>query len=356
MGRTAFQPRAQRTNQASPQPPASPHGGVIPRLSWKQASAWKVLSAGVTLGACAVAFWPISTSKLTSHAEPSAEYAEALARFEQLRAQDGSNVNPICASRLLTHGTSTERVVVLLHGVTNCPQQFVAFGESLFARGYNVLIPRMPHNGFADRMAEDLRNLRANELAAFADTVVDIATGLGTHVTIVGLSAGGILAAWAAQYRGEIARAVIVAPSFAILHMSPLRRWVVQNLSVRLPPIPRVDSGEFALRKPRHTSLRNNSRAIGEVMRLGLATYRAAKVAPPAARSLVVVTNAADATVDNTVTTRVVERWRAAGHTDIDTYTFPGEPRLPHDMIDPDQPEGRVERVYPVLLDVIERA
>jgi hypothetical protein len=90
-------------------------------------------------------------------------------------------------------------------------------------------------------------------------------------------------------------------------------------------------------------------------MRLGLAIERAAKAAPPVARSVVVVTNAADVIVDNTVTARIVERWRASGHTRIDTFAFNLDAHLPHDLIDPDQPDGCMDCVYPVLLDLIER-
>lgn len=331
---------------------------VIPPPWWTHLAAWKVglaLGACATLGACAVALLPLSTSNLTSHPQPSSQYADALARFEQVRVQNGCAVNPVCHSRLLTHGKTMNHVVILLHGVTNCPQQFVALGQLLFDRGANVLIPRMPHNGLANRMTHDLQNLRASELAAFTDTLVDIAAGLGKRITIVGLSAGGILAAWAAQHRSEITRAVIVAPSFAILRMSPLPQRLVQNLFVRLPPISRVDAAKVALRKPTHTALRNNTRSTGEIMRLGLATERAARVAPPVARSVVVVTNAADVTVDNTVTAQIVEHWRARGHSGIDTYAFHRDAHLPHDLIDPDQPGGCVDCVYPVLLDLIER-
>ena len=45
---------------------------------------------------------------------------------------------------------------------------------------------------------------------------VDIAAGLGDQVTIAGLSAGGVVAAWAAQHRRDVHRAVLIAPSLGV--------------------------------------------------------------------------------------------------------------------------------------------
>jgi hypothetical protein len=46
----------------------------------------------------------------------------------ELEALDGPNVNPACRTRVYTHGARTERALLLLHGFTNCPQQFDALG------------------------------------------------------------------------------------------------------------------------------------------------------------------------------------------------------------------------------------
>jgi carboxylesterase len=90
-------------------------------------------------------------------------------------------------------------------------------------------------------------------------------------------------------------------------------------------------------------------------LRLGEATYRAARTAPPAARTLMVVTNAADTTVDNRETERLIRHWRGSGYTGLSTYAFDAALGLPHDLIDPAQPDSRVDVVYPVLLQLLER-
>jgi carboxylesterase len=103
-------------------------------------------------------------------------------------------------------------VIVLLHGLTNCPAQFDSLGRLSFARGANVLIPRLPRHGLADRMTRALAYTDVPELCAFTDRVMDAARGLGDSVTVVGLSTGGVMAAWAGQQRADVDRAVVIAP------------------------------------------------------------------------------------------------------------------------------------------------
>jgi esterase/lipase len=67
--------------------------------------------------------------------------------------------------------------------------------------GYNVLIPRLPRHGLADRKVENLSPLKAEELRDCADASVDIACGLAQKVYVARLSAGGTLSAWIAQNR-----------------------------------------------------------------------------------------------------------------------------------------------------------
>ena len=122
-----------------------------------------------------------------SQPDPAADYATALEKFATLQSLDGDDLNPVCHSTLLTHDRKTDRVVVLLHGITNCPQQYATFAPQLFERGCNVFIPRMPRNGLADRMTNELQHLKAQELRTFCDDICDIAAGLGDRVVVTGL-------------------------------------------------------------------------------------------------------------------------------------------------------------------------
>ncbi len=96
-------------------------------------------------------------------------YSEGMRIAATLRDLDGPNVNPLCHTRVYTHGRRVERSLVLLHGFTNCPQQFDALGRQFHERGWNVLIPRYPRHGYTDRLNTSIAELRADHLIALAN-------------------------------------------------------------------------------------------------------------------------------------------------------------------------------------------
>ena len=81
------------------------------------------------------ALWPASTGGLASNPRPETDYEEVVAELDGIRNQEvRDGVIAPCLSRLLTHGEKTERAVVLVHGLTNCPKQWELFGEEAFRR------------------------------------------------------------------------------------------------------------------------------------------------------------------------------------------------------------------------------
>src|SRR5262245_24301102 len=98
----------------------------------------------------------MSLTPLQRPEHPAATYEEACARFDALLKEDTEKVDPASASRLVTPGHRTERVMVLFHGLTNSPRQFEVLTQRFIARGYSIFIPRVPYHGYADRMTVDL--------------------------------------------------------------------------------------------------------------------------------------------------------------------------------------------------------
>ena len=146
----------------------------------------------------ALIFWlgrPLVVHGLESRARPSRSYGEALARIALIESEDSSAIAPECRTLLLTHGHATGRVIVLFHGLTNCPAQFDSLARLTFARGANVFVPRLPRHGCSDRMTGELALMNADELREFTDRCLDAARGLGDSLTVAGLSVGGTLAA-----------------------------------------------------------------------------------------------------------------------------------------------------------------
>ncbi len=299
-----------------------------------------------------------STDTLASHSiDPATDYEAAMSRFAQIQAREEADgtLNPVCCSKLLTHGSKSERVIVLMHGMTNCPQQFVKLAPILYEQGYNVLIPRMPHNGLADLDTDDLRYLKAAELRNCSNATVDIARGLGDHITFLGLSVGGLMAAWVAQYRDDVNKAVIIAPSFTISpRLGVGLSKVIMRLFLILPNIMTQRLKPFK-DGPDHNYLGFATRGLGEMMLFGFSIYKTSKHTSAAAQSVLVITNAADAAVNNKIPLKIAKNWQTNGLKHLDKYEFDANYKLLHDIIDPGQKLQNVAVSYPILLDLLAR-
>ena len=272
---------------------------------------------------------------------------------EGIRALDGPNVNPLCNTRVYVHGRRTERALVLLHGFTNCPQQFDMIGRLFQARGWNVIIPRYPRHGYRDRLNTSISELRAGQLLALANRSADAAHGLGERVTVAGMSLGGSLAGHLAQTHEHVERAVLIAPMFGLKFVpGPMNRflgraaywlpnfyiWWDNKLKEELPP--------------QYGYPRFPSHAYAALFRLADEVARAARTDAPKAKHIAVVTNENETGLENRLTYRLVEAWRSHG-ADVEVHEFPLSHRLPGDLVDPNHPEQNTELVYPVVTRLI---
>src|SRR5687767_3866333 len=120
-------------------------------------------------------------------------YEEAAARLDAIRRAEPDTIRPDCTLQVMTHGRKTDRALVLLHGLTNCPLQWQDLAPRFFEMGYNVLMPRMPHHGYSDRLTNAIKALTVDELKRWGQESINIAQGLGGRVAVAGISMGGIL-------------------------------------------------------------------------------------------------------------------------------------------------------------------
>jgi alpha-beta hydrolase superfamily lysophospholipase len=305
--------------------------------------------------AAAVLLTPVRVDDLGSRPRPEPGHDAAVARFRAEAAPSPVALNPLCHPELMTHGVRTARAVVLLHGISSCPRAFVDFAPMLFARGWNVVTLRMPENGYADRATDALRRLTAEQLRDWGDLAVDVATGLGEEVVVLGISAGGVAAAWCGQNRPEVGRAVLVAPMFGLANLGPRLNAAIMRLTLFLPdfsiwkdPILR----ERLVGLP-HCYKRQSSRATGEILRLCAAVRRQAEAMPPASRSAALVTNANDTAIDNGLAKRLADLWAGRGMA-VARYEFAKAHGLGHELVDPMEPGADPSLTYPVLIRMIE--
>ncbi len=324
----------------------------------------KLGSAGFIIGAVLLVVGCFNASNPTgnarrsyiSHPDPAVEYAQAVQRVDELRAAE-VGLRPDSRVILLTHGFKARKAIVLIHGHNSSPASLKELGVQFYDLGYNVLITPMPYHGLPDRMTTAGARLRSEDMIRYTDEVVDIGRGLGDHLTVAGISLGGLMAGWAAQQRPEVDLAVLISPGFAFKalpeFLTPLVAWllsVLPNWFVWENAVLKAD------KPPEYNYPRWSTHSMAQIVRLGSIIRKSARQNASAARSILVVTNASDPDVDNTGTGKVVDLWRNHGAADLRTYQFPADLQLGHDLIDPQPPNQKVVTlVYPKLIELIEQ-
>jgi len=280
-------------------------------------------------------------------------YEAGIEIAESFKNLDGPNVNVACHTRLYTHGHRTERSLVLLHGFTNCPQQFDPLGRHFYGLGWNVLIPRYPRHGYSDRLTTSIAELRSTQLLALANRAAEAGAGLGERLTVAGLSLGGTLTGMLAQERESVARAVLIAPMLGLQRIPGPAHPVLAELAYVLPNFwVWWDSRLKDKIEPSYGYPRFSTHAYAALFKTATRVLKAAGAAAPKAGSISVITNANEPGLENRFTYQLVERWRRHGAA-VSTFEFPLSERLPHDLIDPANPAQNTKLVYPVVIETI---
>jgi carboxylesterase len=267
---------------------------------------------------------------------------------------DGDLIGEWGHSILLTHGAPTEKVFILLHGLTASPPQFAEFGRRLHERGSNVVIPRLPRHGYADRMTEILTELDREELVEFARSAVGSARELGRRVVVTGFSVGGLLAAWLAQHV-QVERVVAIAPFLGLSWMPERFAPLAAALTLRLPN--RFFWWHPFLRErllPNHGYPRYPTHAIARAYRMAHELLDDAQAARPATSSIALVINDSEFSVSNRSIERLARIWSRYDGVDVTTHHLRGLPPS-HDIIEPLREPKIVERIYPELVDLVDR-
>lgn len=289
--------------------------------------------------------------RLPAKPQAAATYQESVARIAMLQRRDAGEVNPVCGTRLLTHGHKTAKALVFLHGYTTCPAQADQLAQRYFEQGWNVLIPRMPANGLRDRRPLSLAQVRSEDLALYADEVAAASSGLADEVVVAGFSTGGTLTAYIAQ-RWPIARAVMFAPCFGVANFGRSSNHLLMKMTLLLPDR-LIDYQPVKPGSPpvaQHAYLAFSTRGLGQILRLGEAIQQGPK---PLARDIRVLINDNDPAVDTDSTQRLVQHWRGLGAS-VDEQHIPRELGLIHDTLDPQQAAARPDLLYPRLLPLLD--
>ena len=292
-----------------------------------------------------------------SKPNPAGSFDEALGMFDKLRAAESTlPLSPQGASRLLHHGRKTERAFVLLHGLTNCPEQFAKLAAEIHAAGYNVIVPRARLAGFRDRLNSEQGLQTAQDLIDQAAEGLDIAAGLGDRVTLVGLSGSAVAAAWMAQNREDLDDVAIIAPFFSAYGLPLPLVDVAGAVFSKLPNFYvwwDPDKKE-SLPGPPHAYPRFGTHCMADSVQLSRDVRANLAAKPPRCRRVLFITTACDIAANNPLTHSIAQNLAAqGGPAEILAYEFPADLAIPHDMIDPAQPEANTPLVYAKLLDLL---
>jgi pimeloyl-ACP methyl ester carboxylesterase len=284
---------------------------------------------------------------------PTRAFGEARARFDVLSARDGPEISAAGRSRFYEHGHRTARAVVLLHGLTNAPEQWARFAAELHRDGDTVVVPRFPGHGYTDRTTHAIARVGADEMLATAADALDIACGAGENVILAGLSIGGAISAWLSLVRSDVPQSLAISPFIGIANCNGLVNRVVTATLAALPNlfVP-WDPGGDGSQIPPYGYAKFPTRLLAACLDIGLDALRRSSSQAPRGR-LDFILNGHEPACNNdlprALAARVTAR-RPDSATLLEWYDLPAV----HDIIDPTNPHARTGLVYPRLRALID--
>ena len=288
--------------------------------------------------------WPLGSDRLRN-AEPDVMSFELAAKTGNVAVEEdtaNAEVRSECRSMLRVHPRKTARAVLMLHGYTSCPKDYAQLADVFYERGYNVYVPREPHHGLQD--VTEASQVSSDGLADYADEALNVAAGLGEETGVIGLSGGGVLATWLAEYRSDAVSRLLVLSPFYQPGPSQAPPFVVRPLIVlygnRVLPDRTVGDLNFTLSGlAQYLRVRRNYRDDPVNERL---------------QHVAVAVSHADAYIDLDVATGIPTEIAEANDLKVATHEFPEKEALPHNIVRPDYLGERAEEVNQLYVDLYE--
>ena len=299
--------------------------------------------------ACLIYFWPTYSKHLRTGTSRTLSYEQAIAHHKDLVASEIKHgTRPLLTSQLLTHDVKTRNAVVMLHGITADPTQFDGLAKRFFDAGYNVYVPLTPHHGTVN--PDNHSQVTSDELVDFVNDAVTTATGLGEEVGVVGLSGGGMLATWAAEYRPEITRALLLSPFYEPAK-SQSAKWKLPLLRTLyghhiLPDVFTVPS------KPTDAKFSYAALANYLIVEQNLSSHPLASHL----KQLSLITSESDDQIDLDLAKRIPQLIADTNNLDLLSVSLPGSWDVGHDIVslNNDNVRARQDQLYTLYLNSYE--
>ncbi len=273
--------------------------------------------------------WPVEKKSLQRPNVQRLSFTEAKAKVANINADEKARgIKPNCYSKLNVHEQPSAKTVVMFHGVSACPAQFADLAQYFYARGYNVYSPLAPEHGYSDNLTH--ANVTAQQLVDYTNTSINIGSGLGEETGVIGLSGGGNLATWAAQYRPGISRILTLSP-FYEPSTAQAPKWQMRPLLV-------LHGNNFLLpdqlNKPEDPQHSLSYRAIAKYMIVFKNLPRPAQ--DIGLKHVAVVMADDDDQIDQPLALKTLRGIASANHQQLAHYQLPASLKLGHDIISPD--------------------
>lgn len=301
-----------------------------------------------------IIFIPSSTLQTTASPYSYPNYEAAIADIKNFDEPEKDEIREECTSRVYSTGKKEVRTIILWHGYTNCPKQFDELGQRLFAKGYNVLIPRVPGHGYQDRMTEALGTVTFEDFRDFIQRSVAIGNMLGDKTTVVGLSGGGTFALWSALYEKDVDRVIAIAPVAYPRGFEPyLREFVIKYASFMPNEFKwwnDEQKGDFP--GPPYAYRRYSSKSMGIVLHMASTVEQALKGGMKLHGPITFVINEADQALRDKELLEISNLFEKGG-AEVTRSIFEQDKGYPHDLIDAHNIKEHKEDVYKVILELI---
>ena len=157
-----------------------------------------------------------TTQHLAPASKPATTFEEAMARVRRCRLKMGRMCETTAGRGF---GRRTRKPNMRWSTITGTPMRrrsSSCWVRTSASRGIMCWWRASPIMDSRIRSRQEQSKLTAEDMAALTQETVDIAQGLGKKVTVAGLSAGGVMAAWAAQFRADVDLAVVMGPAFGL--------------------------------------------------------------------------------------------------------------------------------------------
>ncbi|NLA43077.1 alpha/beta fold hydrolase [Candidatus Saccharibacteria bacterium] len=223
---------------------------------------WLIISIVIVLviTILTIYLYPKQVKELQQSNLSSLSYKQSISAIDNDIKNDkrNSDISKNCLPVIKTHDKKTAKAVVMMHGISACPEQFSELADVFFAAGYNVYIPRTPQHGFTDTARHD--KVKLTELADFLNKTASQAKNLGNEVGIIGLSGGANLATWLSQRTDIFDRALLLSPFYepSVSHVPKWKIPLMMTLYGR-NILPSSFSGDLSIRTvAKYVMIRNN--------------------------------------------------------------------------------------------------